>query len=175
MNSEHQKWIFDVSRSDAIRSHDRNADFMLRANEWAVRNGEQALKAGLYINGGAAVVLLGFIGAMASQDIISPADAAKMAGVLTWFAGGVAAAAIASGLAYFTNSAVAGIAASRTHHWDYPYLRDGPETPYRERAFKWLGILTVLMAFAAFAAFAVGMWEARNALKLLAEAAGRSL
>jgi hypothetical protein len=100
---EYQKWLHELKREDAQRAHDRIDEFGKAINIAAIENANLALRYVLLINGGAAVAVLGFIGALVGRVALSGVILPKIADAassLTWFGAGVAAAALAMGFAY---------------------------------------------------------------------------
>jgi hypothetical protein len=64
---EHEKWVYEQTRDEARRAHDRAAEFFLALNESAIKSSELTLRTAVLINGGAAVSVLAFIGGLSSQ------------------------------------------------------------------------------------------------------------
>jgi len=84
----------------AERAQDFRNEYLIRANEAAVKTAESAVKAMLVINGGAALSLLAFIGGLTGQGRVQLKDLSVFANCLIWFACGVVCAAVMAGLAY---------------------------------------------------------------------------
>jgi hypothetical protein len=104
------QWSFEQNRAIAEQAHDRvfkSADML---NEASVNGGNLALRMVLLINGGAAVALLSFMNALPKDQKQAIANA------LAWLAWGVATAALALGLAYFTKRCAAGTHLSMKFH-----------------------------------------------------------
>ena len=159
---DYQKWLHEMKRQDAQRTHDKLDDFHRYVNEAAIKSGELALRISLLINGGAAVALLTFIGTLPKEQKHAFADN------LVWFASGVALAVAALGLSYFTNYFMAGIATSNVRTWEHPYIQPGPTTP-RYRALNIsFHVAAILVGLASLAVFICGMLHVRNALTQLA-------
>ncbi len=118
MGDEKQYWP-----KKAFDSQDQLVNDLMKA---ALDNARDALRAALLLNGGACIAVLGFLASLSSgtttragMSLIGPAKAG-----LVFFAVGAALAAIASGLAYFTNSYYADANAEKQKRFDYPYIFD---------------------------------------------------
>ena len=122
------KWKHELRREDAKRAHDEALDLQTKTNEATMSSAQVAIRTGVLINGGAAVTVLGFIGALAGQGRVPVAQLSAIAGSLLWFAFGVASGTLALGLSYFTNYCYVERQASRIRTWEHPYLKDGPTT-----------------------------------------------
>jgi len=111
----------------------------------------------LLVNGGAAIALLSFMNAL-------PKDQRQaIAGALAWLAWGVVAAALALGLAYFTNRCGAGIERSKTFQYKAPYVIHGPRTAMWTRFYWTFHIAAVLVGLASLGLFVVGMLRVKSA------------
>jgi hypothetical protein len=64
---EEGKWKYELNREDAKRAHDSNRDFHTYVNKIAMENANLALRTLVIINGGAAIAVLGFLGAIATK------------------------------------------------------------------------------------------------------------
>jgi hypothetical protein len=158
----------EISRQDALRVHDRSRKFSETTNEAIVKQGEVAIRTVMLINGGAAVSVLAFIGALVREDGLTVKQVAGVSGSLLWFGGGVAAAALALALSYFTNFCYGRSETSKIFTFDHPYICDGENTrwwhcwgyAFHLGAIAW-GVLSL-------AAFVVGMVEVYRAIARLA-------
>jgi hypothetical protein len=150
------KWTFEQNRAVAERQHDRITETANRVDEAAINGGNLALRMVLLINGAAAVALLSFMGNLKDQR-------QAIAGALAWFAWGVAAAALALGLAYATNLCSVGILQSMGHWYEPPYVRDGPQTALWRRWNRAFHIGAVAWGLAALVLFVVGMLRVKSA------------
>jgi hypothetical protein len=72
-------------------------------NEAAIKAADGAFRAGLLINGGAAVSVLAFIGSLATKELVVVSQLSRVAGSLEIFAYGVAAAVLGIGFSYLTH------------------------------------------------------------------------
>jgi hypothetical protein len=158
----------EISREDALRVHDRSRKFTETTNEAVVKQGEMAIRAAMLINGGAAVAVLAFIGALVRQDGLTIKQAASVSGGLLWFAGGVAAAVWALALSYFTNYCYAGAESTKVFTLEHPYIIDGANT----RRWRYWGYAfhlgAIVWAVVALVAFCVGMIDVHGAIIRLA-------
>jgi hypothetical protein len=84
----------DTNRQDAIREHDRSREYQKATDEAVIKGGELAIRTVMLINGGAAVAVLAFIGALVREGGVSVKEIAGVSTSLLWFGGGVAAAAL---------------------------------------------------------------------------------
>ena len=111
----------------------------------------------LLVNGGAAIALLSFMNAL-------PKDQRQaIASALAWLAWGVAVAALALGLAYFTNRCGAETLHSKKLQYEAPYISDGPYTALWTRLFWAFHIAAVLSGLGALVLFVVGMLRVKSA------------
>src|SRR5262245_24159473 len=110
-----------------------------------------------FFNGGAAVAVLAFLGALVRQDGVTVKQIAGVSSSLLWFAGGVAMAAWALGLSYFTNYCYGRDEKSKTWTLEPPYINDTDAARWWRRwAYAFHGGALV-WAFLALLAFIVGM------------------
>ena len=79
-------WRHVMAREDAHRAHDRATSFHTQVNEAAIKTGESTFQACLFINGGAAISVLAFIGGLASKELIGVSQLAAVADSLIAFA-----------------------------------------------------------------------------------------
>lgn len=162
--SDYQKWLHELKRRDAERSHDKIDEFHARANEAAVRTADLALRMAMLINGGAAVAVLAFMGGLIAKDKIAAGQLANVASTLAWFAFGVVIAVAGMALSYLTNYCMAGVAASQMKKWEHPFVEPGAMTA-RWRLFN---IIFHMFAFGAGLAslifFVVGMLSVKAAI-----------
>jgi hypothetical protein len=106
-----------------------------------IQTGQGALKASFFINGGAAVALLAFIGNIWTK-IQGPAVVTALISSLISFGGGVLLGAIATGTTYLG------------------------QVTYAKKWIKWgviLNIVSILIVIGAYFSFASGIWFMRNA------------
>ena len=159
----------DINRQDALRVHDRSRRVSEATDEATIKAGEVAIRTVMLINGGAAISVLAFIGALVRQDGgLTIKQIAGVSNSLLWFGGGVAAAAWALALSYFTNSCCVRAELSKIFTFEHPYIKDGENTrwwlhwgfAFHVGAIVW-GVLSLL-------AFIVGMIGVRNAIMRIA-------
>jgi hypothetical protein len=158
----------DINREDALRVHDRSRRVSEATDEAIIKAGEMAIRTVMLINGGAAVAVLAFIGALVREDGVTVKQAAGVSSSLLWFAGGVAAAAWALALSYFTNFCYVRSETSKIFTFDHPYIIDGANT---RRWLNWgyaFHLGAIVWGALSLAAFVVGMFDVRNAIVRLA-------
>ena len=83
---EYQKWAHELKREDAQRAFDLLESRRDKINEAAIKAADSALRAGLLINGGAAVSVLAFIGSLATKELIAISQLSGVASSLEIFA-----------------------------------------------------------------------------------------
>ena len=108
-----------------------------------VEASKEAINAAMIVNGGAAIAILGFLGALASKGGLSVIGA-SMAGVMASFAFGVFLAAVAFGCRYFMQ-----------------YFDSGNKN-LPAIVFQWLAVSAVS---GSYVAFGLGAWNAYSAFQ----------
>jgi hypothetical protein len=116
----HEQRRFD----EAKRAHDGIREYLDRMQDIITKDAQTFVNILLTINGGAAVTLLGFVGALlAKQSSPIAGHVVQIATSLEIFAEGVGLAAATSGLSYLTNYCYTANAHRQKLHWDHPYIR----------------------------------------------------
>jgi hypothetical protein len=123
-----------------------------------------AVRTALLINGGAAIAVLAFIGALVREGGVSVKQIANISSGLLWFGGGVAAASWALALSYFTNFCYGRAERTKVFIWQHPYIVSGDHTPFWERLAFWFHVGAVAWAMLPLFLFIVGMWDVRNSI-----------
>ena len=165
---EYRKWAHELKREDAQRVWDR-LDFQFdKMNEAAVKIADSTLRAGLLINGGAAVSVLAFIGSLATKELITVPQLSRVASSLEIFAFGVAAAVMGMGLSYLTHLFDADYFGSMKRIGDFPFAERGSAS----KRFRWFRstahVLAVIAFFVCIGCFIGGMLSVRDAIERLA-------
>jgi hypothetical protein len=158
---------YETNQRAAERAHDGEVAFFQAVNEAAIRSGENAIKAAILINGGACVAIMAFVGALASQGRIGTAQLTDVASCMVDFASGVAFGGAAAGASYLTNYCIAGLSASRTRHWDHPYVRPGQNFPRWRTTARIFQILAIGFALGSLVAFIFGVVQLRKSVARL--------
>jgi hypothetical protein len=155
---ELQKRPNEQNTQVAQRAHDRSNEFARQINEAAINAANLTLRMALFINGGAAVALLTFVGGL-------PADQKRaVAATLDWFAWGVAAAVAGLACAYFTNHGLAVQERSKTFTDKPPYVINGANTKQWKYFVLVFRMLAVTVGTGSVVLFLVGMLSVRAAL-----------
>jgi hypothetical protein len=158
----------DPRREDALKVHDRSRRIFEATYEAVIKAGEVAIKTVMLVNGGAAVSVLAFIGALVRQDGVTVKQAAGVSGSLLWFAGGVVAAVVALALSYFVNFCYMGSESSKIFTFDHPYIIVGANT---RRWLHWayaFHLGAIVWGVLSLVAFVVGMFDVHGAIARLA-------
>ena len=88
------------------------------SNKAAIDNANHALRTLILINGGAAIAILAFLGAVISSDTNQFADdIVVVTSPIAWFAWGVALATLGMAFAYFTNYCITTSIQEREHFY----------------------------------------------------------
>src|SRR5262245_459271 len=158
---EQQKRLHEQNIQAAQRAHDRSNAFARQINGAAINAANLTLRMALLINGGAAVVVLTFVGSL-------PAEQKRaVAATLDWFAWGVAAALAALACAYFTNHGLAVQERSKTFTDVPPYVINGANTRRWSYVVLVFRVLAIIVGSASVVLFLVGMLSVRAALTRL--------
>ena len=69
--SDFERWTRERKREDALWLYNQQSSRLEKANEAAVKAADGTFRAGLLINGGAAVAVFAFIGSLATKELIA--------------------------------------------------------------------------------------------------------
>jgi hypothetical protein len=136
--------------------------------EAAIKAAEAALRAGLLINGGAAVSVLAFIGSLATKELIAVSQLSRVAGSLVVFACGVAAAVLGLGLSYLTHFFEAVSIASTKRIGEFPFVEPSGASKRNLWFRSSAHLLAVIAFFVCIGCFIFGMFSVRDAIVHLA-------
>jgi hypothetical protein len=158
---EYQKWIEELKRRDAERTHDQENELFAAANKAAIDTGQITLRTSILVNGGAAIAVLAFIGHLVAEEKIKNEQINELTSSLIWFVAGVACALAAFGWAYFVNLGIATLSNTRQRKWDHPYILAGPTTK-KWNCIVWaLRTLAVLFGVLSILLFVYGMYDVK--------------
>jgi hypothetical protein len=107
----------DEQREDRQRAEDARNELLQQLRAAALENANLAVRYLFTVNGGAAIAILGFVGALAGQGKIAQVSVVKLTSPLYFFAIGVAASVCIMLLAYMANSAFAEAARVNAHEY----------------------------------------------------------
>jgi hypothetical protein len=145
----------------AEKAHDVENNFIAEANKAAVNSGAVTLKAILYLNGGSCVIMLAFLGTLASKD--KPISGFAIPIVL--FAMGAALAVLANAGGYFTNLLISGTSTAKERSYEYPFLRDTDTSRRRRWWGEFCRYATILLAICGLVCFFTGLGLSYGAFK----------
>ena len=165
---QYARWKWEQDRIIAERYHYKETVYAEWSNKAAIDNANHALRTLILINGGAAIAILAFLGAVISSDTNQFADdIVVVTSPIAWFAWGVALATLGMAFAYFTNYCITTSIQEREHFYEHPYVR---ETDVSEKWGKWaigLQVTATALAVSSLGCFLFGMYSVRSAAALL--------
>lgn len=161
---DYAKWLEESRRTDAHRAHDRHDAVRDIENQEAVLNGREGLKALILINGGAAITMLGFVGAFAGKGGFDMKHLTPIANSLLWFAGGIVLAVLTFGLSYIVNFSYAARTSRMSRGYDHPYVTDNVDSRWWHKIGKRIHYVSIGTAILGVLCFLVGIWSVRNAI-----------
>lgn len=129
--------------------------------------GLEAIRTTALINGGAAIAVFAFLGALygseneASRRIIQALHPAAI-----YFSVGAIFSGMASGWAYFAQYKYLDGHNEATLHWDHPHVRHGEKSELAERWGMFWHALCVAFVVFSYAATALGLWNAWGAMNI---------
>jgi hypothetical protein len=137
---------FKVQRTADIEGYKARVAAYLESFKSTIDAGREALKVVVLINGGAAVVLVGFLGSVASRDRAGPLGLA-LTDPLASFGVGLVCGAVGFGVRYLAQGLFTGFDLTltrRTAGWTF-------------------NVLSIALAIAAYSCFVWGLWSAKAA------------
>ncbi|MBR0962234.1 hypothetical protein [Bradyrhizobium japonicum] len=156
---EEEKWKTEKRREDAHRAHDKSTEFHTYINQATIDAGSLALRTLVLINGGAAVAILAFLGAVASKDKIDFVQIGAVANTLKYYAAGVASAFVAMTLAYLTNYLMVSVETFKNKIYVHPFVVETDRSRKMARLNRIFHVLTLLASLGSLGCFVIGMWS----------------
>ena len=132
-----------------------------------MQSGQVTIRTAALINGGAAVVVLGFVGGLIGQGKVELGQVNTIAGSLMWFVYGVASAVCSLGSSYIVNYC---------RRWQVETLQETDAPPYfvRTAATDWwkqitrvFQLIALVVGVLSLVFFVIGMWDLRESIALL--------
>jgi hypothetical protein len=161
---EERKWREEKAREDLQRAQDQMHENRHKITEAAIQSGQVTIRTAALMNGGAAVVVLGFVGGPIGQGRVEVNQINTIAGSLMWFVSGVAASVCSLGSAYIVNYC---------RRWQIDTLQEANEPPYfisTAASDRWKQITRAFQLFALIVGvlslvfFVIGMWDLRESI-----------
>lgn len=140
-------------RRIAEREHDIAIGRTRAIEEAAIIQLNNALRALFLLNGGAAVAILAFLGALVDKNKIGQAELVVVARTLIWFSIGVVLATVASLAAYTSNITQANAAWASERQYSAPFVRDTDLSNQRffaAQIWQWVWWVAVWLSLVAF-------------------------
>ena len=109
-----------IDRDAADAAHERHHDWSKALAGHAAESGENAIKAGAFINSGAAIAMLTLLST--SSPALQNLNKVEISTSFLLYIIGVFLSAVGSGLAYLINSFYAGAEGSKTLTYEWPYV-----------------------------------------------------
>jgi hypothetical protein len=161
---EERKWREEKSREDMERAHDQMHDDRHKITDAAIQSGQITIRTAALMNGGAAVVVLGFVGGLIGQGRVEVNQINTIAGSLMWFVYGVAAAVCSLGSAYIVNYC---------RRWQIDTLQETSAPPYFvstaisdrwKQTTRLFQLIALIVGVLSLVFFVVGMWDLRDSI-----------
>jgi hypothetical protein len=158
---------YDHNIEAAKRDHDGLDRFIEQMQPLVVKDAQVTIQSVILMNGGAAVSVLAFVGALAGKG---EAHMERFQGVfdsLALFAAGVATGVICASLSYLTNYCVAMSAARQEKIWEFPWSRQTAASRNWAAGATTFRSLAFIVWFGAWAAFVGGVWSIYSSISHL--------
>jgi hypothetical protein len=151
-----EKW--ELTKQAAERAHERSDEYILKRNKAVLTNAETVVRSLILINGGAAISVMTFVGALAAKPSVPGDQISAIARGLEWFAGGALAATVTAAFAYLTNYLYMSTEQEKSRDYDHPYLHENEASNRRlvwGTVCHYLAIAAVVVSLCGFAG---GIW-----------------
>lgn len=153
MTDDRDRRQYELDRATAEAAHSRQIAYGNQLTGIAAESGENAIKAGAVINGGAAIALLALLGSVHKDLPTAVLAKQQLADCFLLYSSGVFLSAFASSIAYLTNTFYARSMQSIQMTYDHPYLVDTRASRvfnFLGQGFNYLAMAVVLLSYAAF-------------------------
>lgn len=161
---ELEQTVAQLRLEETQRAHDRDAELHRTYFEAASKSAEVAVKTSVLVNGGAAVAVLGFLGAMLGKNVVTLTQVANVSASLVWFASGVAAGVAALALIYLMNYSSAAGVRWRRRIFIAPYVEETPRSRLMRRIYTVAHIIAVLISLLSVSLFVYGVVDMRHSI-----------
>jgi hypothetical protein len=163
-NAARRRELDDELRRSAWAEQD---SFYAQANDMLVESGAKALQAALWLNGGAVVVVLGFLASLITKgngesDLIYKGE---ISFALKCFAFGALASAVAGATSYLTNYCYLSVSSSRIRQLEHPYLIDSRSTKWWQGFGYAFHAISIFLPIASYVLFLIGALKMTGAVK----------
>lgn len=165
---EEAKWKVEKLREDAHRAHDKSNAFHTYVNQATMESANLALRTLILINGGAAIAVLAFLGAVA-KDRLDFGKIGDVAHTLRYFAIGVALACAGMAFAYFTNLFMVGIETVKDRTYEHPFVVENAQSRQKKRLNTVFHVFSFVCAMSSLLLFVGGMFAASDKITRLLE------
>ena len=125
--TDNAKYLRDVNRELALRAHERARQAQADYLKASLDSSASAIRLLVLVNGAAVVAVLAFTGAVESSPGADQFSASQLVKPMTFFALGVAFAALSSVLAYLVMLLDHSISNAVVFTWEHPYVEKDPE------------------------------------------------
>lgn len=164
---EYERERFLHNQHHAERAHDMRNTFIQTANDATIKSAENAVRTLVLINSGAAVAILGFVGALVSKDTCRIQQLVGVADSLLWFAFGVVSSTAAAFCAYFAHYTTAAGLSSEARPWTPPFIEYTIKSKYWIWGRRLSILFSYLFAVCSLSFFIWGVLNARHAISPL--------
>jgi hypothetical protein len=155
-NPAREKW--ELNKETAERAHKSSDKFILEGNKAVLTNAETVVRSLILINGGAAISVMTFVGALAARPSVPGDQISAIARGLEWFAGGALAAVLTAAFAYLTNYLYMSTEQKKTRDYERPYLHENEASNRRLFGGTVCHYLAVAFVILSLCGFAGGIW-----------------
>jgi hypothetical protein len=163
---EEFRWKHELARRDAERAHDQTDKLHENALSNALTTANSAIRFTVVINGGAAVSILAFIGALVSKVDLD--SIRNLASTLVWFAYGIVSCGVAYSAAYIALMSATRHFTKYSKSWSHPWAQPKHYVwHYVSTSFE---VIAMIATVCSLAMFVIGVLDVRNAINSVAVA-----
>jgi hypothetical protein len=167
------EWAREHNIRMAERAYDELATLRRHVEEATIQSGAAAIRSALLVNGGAVVVILGFLGAVsANAKLDDLSRVAEVTSTLQWFGWGTVCAMFALVFVYLTNSCHATIAALYDTNYKHPYIHENEKTRSRRRCGIAFNASAFIFGLSSLVFFIYGIYDVQYSVTRLLTARG---
>lgn len=140
----------------AYAAHDRYYSRQASLLTSVIEFSHSALRSAAVLNGGAAIAILAFIGALVTSDRVQSTDFRALVDSLTWFGVGVFSSTLATGSAYLAQFFYHWAESKHELTWDHPFVVEMPSRKGYDRVGQTFHATAASLTIASYLLFAWG-------------------